>query len=231
LSAIENLIDLQAEPRHPVRIDGGGNQLSVGKGTEVESRMDIRGDHNRLLIGARCHITGFMPAGGGSALIDPRPDVMATLTVEGSGNIIEIADDCRLGANLTVIGDNNRVRIESGCAINGFVSLLCPTGSTLVVGAGTTMVQVSIQLHEPGEIRFGADCMVSSQTYVSLSDIHPIYDRTSGERINPAASVIVGRVAFCAMTSSISASQAGTPTVARSNRSRAVTLAAARSGA
>ena len=125
--------------------------------------------------------------------MDPRPDATATLTIQGSGNTVEIAEDCRLGANLTVIGDNNRIRMESGCAINGFVSLLCPTGSTLVVGAGTTMVQVSIQLHEPGQITFGEDCMVSSQTYVSLSDIHPIYDRATGVRINPAASVTVGR--------------------------------------
>lgn len=34
--------------------------------------------------------------------------------------------------------------------------------------------------------------MISSQVYVSLSDMHPIYDRSNGHRINPAASVHIG---------------------------------------
>lgn len=187
-----NQLDLRASPRHPIQVDGVGNQIVVGEDAEVESRIVIAGDGNRLVIGPRSRIASFAPVGGGAALIDPKPGAMAALTLQGSGNIIEIAEDCRLGANLTVIGDNSRVRIGRACAINGFVSLLCPTGSTLTVGAGTTMVQVSIQLHEPGEIMFGEDCMVSSQAYVALSDIHPIYDRATGARVNAAASVTIG---------------------------------------
>lgn len=192
LNATENQIDLRATPRHPVQIEGTGNHLVIGDGAQVDSLIAISGQDNRLIIGDRCAIAGFAPAGGGTALIDPKPGAMASLAIRGHGNTVEIAEDCRLGANITVVGDNSRIRIGRGCAINGFVSLLSPDGCALLVGAGTTMVQVSIQLHERGQIVFGADCMVSSQAYVSLSDIHPIYDRATGERVNAAADVIIG---------------------------------------
>lgn len=188
----ENQIDLRATPRHPPQVDGVGNHIAIGEGAAVDSRIAIVGDGNRLIIGGRCSIAGFAPAGGGTALIDPKPGAMASLTLRGHGNTVEIAEDCRLGANITVIGDNSSIRIGPGCAINGFISLLSPTGCALLVGAGTTMVQVSIQLHEPGQITFGADCMVSSQAYVSLSDIHPIYDRATGQRVNAPADVKIG---------------------------------------
>lgn len=188
----ENLIDLRAAPRHPARVEGAGNHVVIGERAQVESQIAIIGDGNRLIIGEDCRVAGFAPVGAGLSLADPRQATAASLTIQGVGNTIEIAPECRLGANLTIIGDNNHLRIGRDCTINGFLQLLCPTGSTLAVGAGTTMVQVTIQLHEPGEIVFGEDCMVSSQVYVSLSDIHPIYDRATGERINAAASVRVG---------------------------------------
>lgn len=188
----QNHVDLRTSPRHPPQVEGAGNHLVIGEGGQIESQIGITGDNNRLLIGDRCQVAGFAPVGGGTALIDPKPGAAASLVVRGNGNIIEIAEDCRLGANLTVVGDNSHIWIGPRCAINGFVALLSPSGSTLRVGADTTMVQVSIQLHEPGQIIFGADCMVSSQTYVSLSDIHPIYDRVTGERVNAAADVTIG---------------------------------------
>jgi acetyltransferase-like isoleucine patch superfamily enzyme len=210
-STTANQLDLRTSPRHPVQVDGIANHVTIGDASEIESKIAITGDNNRLVIGNHCHIAGFAPVGGGTALIDPKsepksgpkPSAMTALSIQGSGNIIEIADGCRLGANLTVIGDNSRVRIGRACAINGFVSLLCPTGSALTVGAGTTMVQVSIQLHEPGQIVFGEDCMVSSQAYVALSDIHPIYDRASGARLNPAASVTIGNHVWLGLRSMI----------------------------
>ena len=187
-----NQIDLRAQPRHPPQVVGLGNQIVIGEGAEVESQIAIAGDDNRLIIGEACRVAGFAAVGAGAALADPKQATSASLTIQGRGNIVEIAPDCRLGANLTLIGDNNHFRLGHGCTLNGFVNLLSPEGSVLTVGPGTTMVQVSIQLHEPGEITFGRDCMVSSQVYVSLSDIHPIYDRATGERINAAASIRIG---------------------------------------
>ena len=50
----------------------------------------------------------------------------------------------------------------------------------------------ALQVHEMGSITIGRDCMISTLVYLSVSDIHPIYDRTTGERINPAASITIG---------------------------------------
>jgi carbonic anhydrase/acetyltransferase-like protein (isoleucine patch superfamily) len=199
----ENQIDLRATPRHPPQVDGAGNHIAIGEGADVDSRIVITGDGNRLIIGENSRVAGFTPVGAGAALADPKQAGAAGLTIQGSGNTVEIAPDCRLGATLTVIGDNNHFRLGHGCTINGFVNLLSPTGSTLSIGAGTTMVQVSIQLHEPGEITFGEDCMVSSQVYVSLSDIHPIYDRATGQRINAAASITIGNHVWLGLRSMI----------------------------
>ena len=199
----ENHIDLRASPGHPPKVNGAGNHLVIGEGGQIESQIVISGDNNRLTIGENSRVSGFTPSGAGAALADPRQTPSVNLTIQGCGNTVEIAANCKLAATLTVMGDNNHLRIDRECTINGFVNLLSPTGSTLNVGAGTTMVQVSIQLHEPGEITFGEDCMVSSQVYVSISDIHPIYDRATGDRINAAASIMIGNHVWLGLRSMI----------------------------
>lgn len=174
-----------------VELEGEDHEIRVAADAAITAGILVRGRGNRLIVGAGVAIAPFAPAGFSATVPDAGGVSSHTVIIEGDGNTVELGAGTRLGVNLTVRGDGNRVEIGQACHLHGFINLLGSVGR-LAIGARTTMVQGSIQLHEPGEIVFGEDCMISSQVYVSLSDIHPIYDRATGQRINPAASVHVG---------------------------------------
>lgn len=122
------------------------------------------------------------------------------LTHEGSANAIEIA-----GENSTLVlerattftgfikiqGDRSHVRVAEGCVIAGKINIRSDD-CIVSIGPGTTANGISIQMHEPGSVVIGGDCMISKEVYISNSDIHPIYDRSSDRRINPARSIEIG---------------------------------------
>jgi carbonic anhydrase/acetyltransferase-like protein (isoleucine patch superfamily) len=169
---------IDADPRE--------NDLTIAADAAILSGVVVRGRGNRIAVGAGGSLAAFAPAGA-------RRDIAEgpALRIEGDDNVVEIGEGARLTLNLAIIGDGARIEIGRGCQLNGFAAIRS-SGAVLVFGAGTTMVNGSLQLHEAGEIRIGEDCMIANQVYVSLSDVHPIHDRTTGERINPAASVHVG---------------------------------------
>jgi acetyltransferase-like isoleucine patch superfamily enzyme len=170
--------------------EGEDHLIQIAPDVTVTARIIVRGCGNSLIIAPGASIAPFAPAGFAATVPDPSPTPYS-LTIEGDDNTVLIGAGTRLATNLTVRGVGNRVEIGEACHLHGFINVLC-SSARLAIGSRTTMVQGSIQLHEPGEIVFGEDCMISSQVYVSLSDIHPIYDTATGERINPAASVHVG---------------------------------------
>jgi acetyltransferase-like isoleucine patch superfamily enzyme len=162
-----------------VSATGADNRIDIDASAVVEALVRIDGAGNQLMVEA------------GALLHDPREPTRVLIDIRGTGNRVRIGRDTRFGGVMTIHGDGCEVDIGPACKLYGFFNLLADRGM-LTVGEGTSMVQASVQLHEPGEVRFGRDCMVSTQVYVSLSDIHPIYDRASGARINPARSVSIG---------------------------------------
>jgi len=171
--------------------DGQGHEIQIADGATITVRILVRGQRNRLLVESGAHVAAFAPAGFAATVPDPSPPTAYGLVIDGDDNLVRIGASARLGLNMTIRGNGNRVEVGERCHLHGFVNVLCGQ-ARLAVGAGTTMVQGSIQLHEPGQIEIGSDCMISSQVYISLSDIHPIYDRITGQRINPAASIHIG---------------------------------------
>jgi len=171
--------------------EGDDHEILVATDAKLDARIIVKGRRNRLIIGEGAVVVAYAPAGFAATVPDPGGVSTHSITIEGDDNVVNIGARARLGVNATVRGDRNVVEIGDACHLHGFINVLC-SDARLGIGPRTTMVQGSIQLHEPGEIRFGEDCMISSQVYVSLSDIHPIYDRATGQRLNPAASVVVG---------------------------------------
>lgn len=170
---------------------GEGNVVDLAPDCAVTGRIEVTGRDNRVALASGSRLERYAPAGFGATVPDIGKRSDASLLIEGDDNSVEIAEGARLGMNLVIRGSGNRIRIARDCWLHGFANLITD-GATLIVGAGTTMVQGSLQLHEPLTLSIGADCMISSQVYVSVSDIHPIHDRASGARINPGRSVEIG---------------------------------------
>jgi len=174
-----------------IQIDAGDHDILIDPAAEVSARVSVVGQRNRLVLEHGVNLIQQGMAGATS-----------TLEIKGDGNEVFIGTGTRFGGRISVIGANNRIEIGPSCNLFGSINFLC-ANANLLIGRDTTMVQGSIQLHEPGFIAIGDDCMISTQVYLSLSDIHPIYDLATGDRVNPAASVTVGRHVWLGLRSMI----------------------------
>jgi len=122
------------------------------------------------------------------------------LLVEQQGSIVFDGDD-----NTVVLGEGTllqggRIHLGSAC------SFMCGSGCRLASievhgllrghvrigdGAGFTW-HSRISLHEPGEIVFGAGCLIAGGTSLTVSDMHSVIDVKTKRRINPAKDICLG---------------------------------------
>jgi carbonic anhydrase/acetyltransferase-like protein (isoleucine patch superfamily) len=170
---------------------GEGNAVDLAPDCVIGGRIEVIGRRNRLTAAPGAILERYAPAGFGATVPDIGKRSDASILIEGDDNVVEIAEGTRLGMNIVVRGNGNRIVIGRDAWLHGFANLITD-GATLKVGSRTTMVQGSLQLHEPLTLSIGEDCMISSQVYVSVSDIHPIHDRATGARINAGRSVEIG---------------------------------------
>lgn len=180
-----------ANPPDGFQIDAGDHEIIIDPSARVFAKVSVTGNRNRLILESGVDLIREGMAGA-----------ISTLEIIGDDNEVRIEAGTRYGGRISVIGNRNRVGIGPSCNLFGSINFLS-ADSTLTIGRETTMVLGSIQLHEPGYIAIGEDCMISTQVYLSLSDIHPIYDLATGDRINPAASVTVGRHVWLGLRSMI----------------------------
>lgn len=138
-------------------------------------------------------------------------------TIRGTGNLFQ-AEGARLSnVELDIVGDRNRITIGEGCIFynlkfhirgsdhvieigkncrftrSGLIWLE-DDGCTLSIGQGTTMVDATLAVTEPGSrIAIGEECMFANDIDVRCGDSHAILDAASGKRINYAEDVTIGR--------------------------------------
>lgn len=133
----------------------------------------------------------------------------------GRGNVISLPDAFVANSKgiFKVTGDNNRVTVGEGCVARnlnvqlggncrlsigrqanlGGLHVYMRGGSTLSIGDFTGFTaHCDIQAHEASSITIGEHCIVASHVWMSVSDMHPIYDRTTNERLNPAEPIRIG---------------------------------------
>lgn len=159
--------------------EGAGNRLTLGAGALATARVVIAGNENTLEIGPGVRLGGDDPS---------RSDL--AIHVAGDRNTIVVGADTTLNASIAVEGDGCTLMIGRDCILTLNANLRA--GGVIRIGDQTTMVKASLQVHEPECITIGRDCMFSTLVYLSVSDIHPIHDRSTGERINPAQPIVIG---------------------------------------
>ncbi|OYD80919.1 acyltransferase [Azospirillum brasilense] len=130
------------------------------------------GSHNRFEIAS-----GFLENNNG------------TIIIRGDQNVITIKSGCSAKEIFWEIGSNCSVTIDERVQLSA-LNIYALNGSNIKIGKGTGFTwRTTLQAHESEDINIGDDCLFASDTRISVSDMHSIIDRTSGERINPAKSV------------------------------------------
>jgi acetyltransferase-like isoleucine patch superfamily enzyme len=171
-------MDLE-EPHPWLHERGANNRITLGGGASVLAGVHIDGSDNNL----------DLSPGASLASDDPTRDDVA-IRITGHRNSILVGPGSRLNLSLRIDGDDCCLVIGRDCILTFNANLRA--GGRIAIGDGTTMVKGAMQVHEKAAIEIGRDCMISTLVYISASDIHPIHDRTTGERINPPASVSIG---------------------------------------
>ena len=124
------------------------------------------------------------------------------LASEPQGRVIIDGVNCRLRvgqnvvltANILVSAEvvDTTIEIGDGCNIAGVIRIVRGRGGTLRIGERTTFNHAAVSMHETANVTIGADCMFSTEVHMDPSDMHPMYDRASGERLNPPQDIVIG---------------------------------------
>ncbi len=120
----------------------------------------------------------------------------ATKEVSGGGNILMVGKKTLLyKVFLRVRGYNNRIIIGENCRFGkGCKLYLFGNNTELIIGDGCTFSHDdNLMVEEDGaKIEIGKDCMFAYRIDVRTSDVHPIYDKKTGNRINKSRNVYIG---------------------------------------
>lgn len=124
--------------------------------------------------------------------------------ISGSGNELTIGKDTRIwGATIQLRGENLRCVIENDCKLRHVVLVVEDTGSRLVVRQSTSGTGCTIIACEGGLVQIGRDCMMSAGSDIRNTDGHSVVALATGERINPAADVLVDDHAWIGLKAQI----------------------------
>jgi acetyltransferase-like isoleucine patch superfamily enzyme len=138
-------------------------------------------------------------------------------SIRGTGNVFQAGKASLSNVELDIVGDRNRITVGEGCSLynlkfrlrgsdhvieigpgcrvtRGGLFWIEDDHCSLTIGQGTTMVEVHIAVTEAGsKVVIGEECMFANDIDVRTGDSHSILDAATGERINFAENVTIGR--------------------------------------
>lgn len=112
----------------------------------------------------------------------------------GEENFIVIARNVRLRrVQIVVRGTGNLIYIGPNARLHNAVIKAVGDGNTIAIGRDVTVESGSFLCERVGRtLLIGDDCMLSNAVVVRTTDHHGIFVRSSGERLNPPADVVIG---------------------------------------
>lgn len=139
-----------------------------------KNRWRLNGDNNRVTIG-KSWLTN------------------TSVIIDGKNNSLEIGDNCRFNdLKIFIIGNSLRVLISNNCQLRGKIK--CEdVGSSISIGAGTTMEDSYLGAYEGTSLQIGNDCMFARQVGLRTGDLHTILDTKNSRRINTSKNIKLER--------------------------------------
>ncbi len=112
---------------------------------------------------------------------------------QGEGATVAIDGPVTSGDIYLTIASGAEIRVGADCVIGRLSVHALAAGSRIAIGREVGFAgAVSITAHERVGIAIGSGCLIAEDVFISASDIHPVYDVTTGERINAAADIRIG---------------------------------------
>ncbi|MFS7357640.1 acyltransferase [Rahnella inusitata] len=113
------------------------------------------------------------------------------ITFRGKNNKLYVSSDSKI-SELTISFDCDNAECRIG-KTNGKFSLRIGQDSKVLIGDGvTTTARCFVCAVEGSTVDIGNDCMLAVGVSIRSDDSHPIFDISSGARINAAKSVVIG---------------------------------------
>lgn len=118
----------------------------------------------------------------------------SNITFKGNNNVLYCEGNVKIAnANFSFEGSNSIVYLSSALNYQYSFNLIIYNDSTFFIGRENNMSSpININIQENQNVIIGAGGSISSGVNIRTSDIHPIYDNNSKERINYAKSVYIG---------------------------------------
>lgn len=178
---------------------------------ERTGTLDIRGKRNWLRIGAAARFAGALAVEGDDNAVEIEPTLnpfkpglghhTGALTIKGHRNRVFIGEGARFDGQIEIVGNDSVVEIGPWGAINATYLGIQASASRIQIGHGSSLIHSAVHVYEPGSITIGRNTAISANCWLSNTDMHPMYDAETGERINPAADVVVGDRAWIGLRS------------------------------
>jgi acetyltransferase-like isoleucine patch superfamily enzyme len=120
----------------------------------------------------------------------------------GKNNKLIVHPDAKIsGTTIRFDCDDGNCTIGNN-SFNGFIRV--GQGCSVVIGDLVTCTNgCYISTAENTSVTIGHDCMIASGNEIRTDDGHPIFDISSGKRINPSRSIIIGEHVWLAAKSII----------------------------
>lgn len=114
------------------------------------------------------------------------------IVIAGDNNRIAIGQGVVLvNVKMKLLSNGNRVEIGASCRITAALIMKLVDNNALVIGAGTTVGGCNFICGEGSTISIGRDCMLAWNLEIRTTDSHAIIEVATGERINPAADIVI----------------------------------------
>lgn len=115
------------------------------------------------------------------------------LSLDGSGNVVVVYPRASLNkSKLHLVGKNCLAILGEGARLTKCSIRLGSRGNCFSVGENTTWESGTASIMEDNiYLAIGRDCMFSTNIEMMTSDKHPIFDRSTGERLNKPGSIII----------------------------------------
>ena len=137
-------------------------------------------------------LRAFVEAEGSPIKGLPEQFERSRITLDGVGSSITFGKGVILdGAHLVIMADDAHISIGNGSVVKAQVR--AGYGSRVRIGRRLSSTGGgSISAAEGAVVRIGDDCMFAIHIDVRADHGHPIFDRRTGDRVNPSRKVVIG---------------------------------------